>query len=63
MGATYSGIQTAAQILRCPFKDLLQPVEGEHIRVYDAEDDSNWPDWIRRKMELRRANVKEIPVV
>jgi phytoene desaturase len=63
MGATYSGIQTAAQILRCSFKDLLQPLDGEHIQVYDAEDDSNWPEWIRRKMELRRANVKEIPVV
>lgn len=37
-GATNSGIQTAARILKRPLSDLLTPIEGQQVRIYDAED-------------------------
>ena len=52
-GASYSGVQTAATILGCRMEDLLQPQPDQNISIYDAEDSSNWPDWIHQKMKSR----------
>ncbi|MBK7558293.1 MAG: NAD(P)/FAD-dependent oxidoreductase [Chitinophagaceae bacterium] len=49
-GASYSGVKTAAEILGCTEEDLLKKDEGQDIRIYDAEDSSQWPDWVHRRM-------------
>jgi phytoene dehydrogenase-like protein len=49
-GASYSGVKTAAEILGCREEDLIQKDEAQHLRIYDAEDSSHWPDWIHQRM-------------
>ena len=48
-GASYSGVKTAAEILGCREEDLIKKDESQNLRVYDAEDSSQWPDWIHQK--------------
>jgi all-trans-retinol 13,14-reductase len=61
-GASNSGVETAATILHCRADDLLKPVEGQNVRIYDAEDSSYWPDWIRQRMDDKKKRFKEINV-
>jgi all-trans-retinol 13,14-reductase len=49
-GASYSGVKTAAEILGCREDDLIQKDELQNLRVYDAEDSSQWPQWIHQRM-------------
>jgi phytoene dehydrogenase-like protein len=49
-GASYSGVKTAAEVLGCREEDLIQKDETQHLRIYDAEDSSQWPDWIQQRM-------------
>jgi phytoene dehydrogenase-like protein len=60
-GASNSGVQTAATILNCRQEDLLKPLEGQNIRIYDSEDSSTWPQWIHQKMEDKKRRFQEIP--
>ncbi len=53
-GATYSGIQTAAIILNCRQEDLIQPNENQELRIYSAEDDFYYPQWMKDKIENNR---------
>lgn len=53
-GASYSGVQTAAEILGCKQDDLLVNDENQEIRIYDAESADEYPEWILNKMELKR---------
>lgn len=57
-GASYSGVQTAATILNCRMDDLLQPEPNQNIRIYEAEDPSEWPEWMRLKMERRKERLE-----
>ncbi|MEO8583316.1 MAG: NAD(P)/FAD-dependent oxidoreductase, partial [Flavitalea sp.] len=61
-GSTNSGIETAAKILNCTADDLLRADPNQQVRIYDAEDSSQWPDWIHQKIEDRKRCFKEIPV-
>ena len=54
-GASYSGVQTAAKILGCRQEDLLKPDNNQNIRIYEAEDDTNYPDWMQKKIEVKKA--------
>ncbi|MCM4166193.1 4,4'-diapolycopene oxygenase [Arenibacter antarcticus] len=56
-GASYSGVQTAATILNCKQDDLLQKDSLQHIRVYDAEDASKYPDFVLQKIKHRKARA------
>lgn len=56
-GASYSGVQTAAAILGCKQDDLIQPEASQHLRVYEAEDASDYPDWMLKKMEVKKARL------
>ncbi|WP_178987047.1 phytoene desaturase family protein [Winogradskyella schleiferi] len=56
-GASYSGAQTAAAILGCRQDDLIKPDENQHLRIFDAEDDTNYPDWMQKKIELKKAKL------
>ena len=49
-GASYSGVKTAAEILGCREEDLIQKDESQALHIYDAEDSSQWPDWIHQRM-------------
>jgi len=57
-GSSYSGVQTAATILNCRMDDLLQPDANQQVRIYDAEDSSQWPEWIHRKMKRRKERME-----
>ena len=57
-GASYSGVKTAAEILGCTEDDLLKKEEGQEVRIYDAEDSSQWPDWIHKKMADKKKRTE-----
>lgn len=59
-GATYSGIEAAARILNCTKDDLLIEDENQKLRIYDAEDQTTWPDWIHTKRADKVRNFKAI---
>lgn len=49
-GSSYSGVKTAAEILGCPEKELIKKDENQHLRIYDAEDSTDWPGWIHQRI-------------
>jgi all-trans-retinol 13,14-reductase len=57
-GASYSGVKTAAEILGCREEDLIQKEESQVLRIYDAEDSSQWPDWIHQRMADKKKRVE-----
>lgn len=61
-GATHSGVSAAALILNCEKDDLLIPDPNQKVRIYDAEDQSNWPDWIHVKRSDKIRTFKEAKV-
>lgn len=60
-GATHSGIEAAARILKCRPCELLIPDTTQQLRIYDAEDSSTWPDWVSQKMAHRKRRFKTFP--
>jgi phytoene dehydrogenase-like protein len=57
-GATYSGVAAAGKILGCMPQDLLVPDENQHLRIYDAEDSTTWPEWVHQKRKVRNDRLK-----
>ena len=57
-GASYSGVKTAAEILGCTEDNLIQKDETQQLRIYDAEDKSQWPDWIHERMAAKKKRVE-----
>lgn len=49
-GSSYSGVKTAAEILGCTEEELLKADESQELRIYDAEDSSEWPDWMHQRI-------------
>ena len=56
-GASHSGVDTAALILGCHPDELKEPQEDQQIRIYEAEDSSDYPDWMLKKIEVRKARM------
>lgn len=56
-GASHSGVDTAAQILGCTPRDLIKTDDTQQIRVYEAEDSSEYPEWLLKKIEVKRARA------
>lgn len=56
-GASYSGVQTAAVILNCKQEDLLKPDNDQNIRIYNAEDNGDYPDWMMKKINKKKDNL------
>ena len=54
-GSSYSGVQTAATILNCRQDDLIKPDDSQNIRIFEAEDHSDYPKDIQQKINLRKA--------
>ena len=65
IGAVDSGVNTVAKILGCERKDLLVYGDGQELRIYEAEDDSLWPEHIKRKaaVKKRRGADKQLETV
>ncbi|MBX2933513.1 MAG: NAD(P)/FAD-dependent oxidoreductase [Ferruginibacter sp.] len=57
-GASYSGVRAAAKVLGCTENDLLQTGETQEIRIYDAEDDTLWPDWMHKKISEKKKRTE-----
>ena len=56
-GASHSGVNTAAQILGCHPDELKEPQKDQHLRIFEAEDDTEYPDWMLKKMEVKKARL------
>ena len=56
-GATYSGVDTAARILGCKQDDLIVPQQDQYLRIYEAEDDSEYPEWLIEKIKKGKKYV------
>jgi phytoene dehydrogenase-like protein len=61
-GASYSGVKTAAKILNCTEEDLIKPDGSQQVRIYDAEDNTHWPEWLNQKIadKKRRAEFETV---
>ncbi len=59
-GASSSGVTTAAAVLQCRPETLLVPEKGQAVRIYDAEDESEWPQWIHQKRADKIRGFKSI---
>ena len=59
-GATNSGIGAAATVLGCKKEELLQFDEGQNLQIFEAEDDSQWPDWLKAKQMVKRKRAKNL---
>lgn len=58
-GAAHSGVEAAAKVLGTTSKELLKKDENQKLRIYDAEDQSNWVPWMYQKLEDRKRRFKE----
>jgi phytoene dehydrogenase-like protein len=59
-GASYSGMNTAADILEIEADELLHSTaETGQIRIYEAEDQSDYPEWLLAKMKVKRDRQEE----
>jgi phytoene dehydrogenase-like protein len=54
-GASYSGLKTAASILNCKEDDLIKTDDTQNVRIYEAEDSTNWPSWLLQKMDTKKS--------
>ena len=59
-GATHSGLATAAIILNCHSDDLIVTDNNQKIRIYDAEDQNTWPEWIHTKRSDKKRTFKDL---
>ena len=57
-GASYSGVKTAATILGCREEDILKKDETQELRIYDAEDSSQWPEWIFQRLADKKKRTE-----
>ncbi|WP_430908790.1 phytoene desaturase family protein [Maribacter sp. 2-571] len=56
-GASHSGVETAAIILGCDADSLKAPQEDQHLRIYEAEDATAYPEWMLKKMAVKKARA------
>ena len=52
----------ASVILGCQKDDLIVHDENQKIRVYDAENPADWPDWVHVKRSDKVRTFKEIKI-
>lgn len=57
-GSGYSGVKTAAMILNCREEDLIKDDDTQKLRVYEAEDNSQWPEWLHQKIAVKQRRLK-----
>jgi len=57
-GASHSGVDTAAQILQCHPDELKKPQEDQFLRIYEAETSSNYPEWMLKKIAVKKSRLR-----
>ena len=59
-GASHSGVDTASKILGCHPDELKEPRPNQELLILEAEDDSStYPDWIQKKILLRKKRATD----
>ncbi|MDP2687717.1 MAG: NAD(P)/FAD-dependent oxidoreductase [Aequorivita sp.] len=53
-GAGYSGLQTAGEILNLKQKELLKTDVQQSITILEAENNTDYPGWLRNKIESKK---------
>lgn len=61
-GASHSGLAAAAAVLKCDVNDFMVEDPSQKLRIYDAEDASQWPDWVHTKRSDKIRTFKEIKI-
>ncbi|WP_298479951.1 NAD(P)/FAD-dependent oxidoreductase [uncultured Maribacter sp.] len=56
-GAAHSGVDTASIILKCEADELRTPLPDQELRIYDAEDAKEYPDWLTKKIKVRKSKA------
>ena len=56
-GASYSGVQTAGEILGKKQIDLIQMDPDQDVRIFSAEDPSDYPEWMLKKIAVKEARL------
>jgi phytoene dehydrogenase-like protein len=62
-GASYSGVQTAGIILNKRQDDLIQADPLQNVNLFDAEDPTEYPDWLKNKIKVRQDRLASKPSV
>lgn len=58
-GSAYSGVQAAAQILGVKQDDLILSDPDQNIQIYEAEDPTHYPEWMIKKMKVKRNKLSK----
>jgi len=53
-GASYSGVQTAAEILNTRQETLLLHDSTQVLHIYDAQDTTHYPAWLHAKIKVKK---------
>lgn len=56
--ACNSGVNAAAAILRTTREELLKDRTDQNIRIYNADNSSQWPEWIFQKIRDKNMHLK-----
>ncbi len=59
-GAAHSGVETASIILDCEADSLRAPQPNQELTILEAEDHSNYPEWLTKKISHRKARAKTL---
>jgi phytoene dehydrogenase-like protein len=57
-GAGYSGLQTAGEILNLKQKQLLNTDGKQNVTILEAEKDTDYPDWLKKRIESKKEKSK-----
>lgn len=57
-GAGYSGLQTAGEILNLKQKDLLKTDTDQEVTILEAEENTNYPKWLNKKIENKKRKIE-----
>lgn len=58
-GAGYSGLQTAGEILKKKQTEILETDGKQSIKIFEAEDSSEYPDWVQNKISSKKRRIAE----
>ena len=58
-GAGHSGVQTAANILKCKPEELLIKDDSQSVTILEAEDSSDYPEWLLQKIKAKNDRIKK----
>ncbi|WP_233494483.1 NAD(P)/FAD-dependent oxidoreductase [Mesonia sp. K7] len=57
VGAAHSGVNTAAKVLGVRPEELLEEKENQKLTILEAEDNTHWPEEIKKKIALKQERL------